>query len=85
MRTNNLLWQNLIAAETAEPTRRNISMHTREIIRAPVFKDDLIDTVILREIFVGGVSREVGEKVLMASSDAHALASTIPPTISFCK
>jgi len=39
----------------------------------------------LREIFVGGVPRAVGEKVLMASSDALALAGTVPPTVEFIK
>jgi hypothetical protein len=85
MRTNDLLWQNMLAAPPAEPSQRKLGMQTREVVRAPNFVDSLVDTVILRAIFVGGVERKVGDKVLMASSDAAALASTTPPTIEYIK
>jgi hypothetical protein len=60
-------------------------MNLQERPRPPVFKDDLTEVFILREIFVAGIAREVGSKATMQSSDAHALSETVPPTVAFVK
>jgi hypothetical protein len=48
-------------------------------------REPLLEVFVLRAIFVGGVSRAVGDKVVMQASDAHALAGTVPATIAFNK
>jgi hypothetical protein len=52
---------------------------------APIFRDPTIEVFILREIFIGGIAREIGSKALVSQSDAHALSQTVPPTVEFLK
>jgi hypothetical protein len=57
----------------------------RSHVPSPAVEDPLIKVLVLREIYVGGVAREIGTKVTMQSSDAWALSASVPPAVAFLK
>jgi hypothetical protein len=76
MQTNSavLAW---LSRSQPDPLAGGINMQTRP----PVFRDPIVEVTVLVPIFVAGIAREIGSKVLMASSDAHGLSNSVPPSV----